>query len=1035
MQKHLDLTRHRTQKFAAQLLDLFYSHALPVQLQAFAAPGRISYKEAMHGVYQPVHIGDRFEPLWSTHWVKISCELPSAWHGQEVHLLWDSNSEACVWHDGMPLQGLTGSHNGWQVDAIRKEFCLTRSCQGGEFIEVFVEVACNGLFGVENQAHNLRIGELSQAEIAIFNRSAWDLYWDLKVIADMALHLPANTPRGGQALYAANQMVNTILLDDPATWTAARAIAARFFAARNGDGQHNLSAIGHAHIDTAWLWPIAETKRKSIRTFSSALRDMEAYPGYQFACPQAQQLAWIKTSQPGLYNRIQEKAQAGQFIPVGGTWVEPDCNLPSGESLVRQFLYGQRFFEAEFGARCQEFWNPDVFGYSGALPQIMKLSGIRYFLTQKLSWNQFNKPTSHTFIWEGIDGSRVLTHFPPADTYNSIATVKEVLYNVSNFKDHERANESYLLFGYGDGGGGPTPAMLEQLHRMVDVDGLPRIQIRSPREFFARCEDDLKDPLVISGELYFELHRGTYTSQARNKRSNRQSELLLRDAEMLVALAFAQGKLDYPSALLETLWKSVLTNQFHDIIPGSSIGLVYEDSARDYQFVFEQATNLRQDALHSLIPSIPADVPEKVFVFNTLGISRTEVVELAAGLAGAQTLADGGSLGVVQAPPLGYAVQSPACTIDSASVRETITGFELENPYLLARFNHTGGLVSLFHKTTHRESIQPGALGNHFVLYEDLPNSWDAWDVDVFHLEKQLPLKSASRFEIIEKGPLRVALAFYYDISSISKMRQVISLDALSSRLEFHCEVDWHERHKFLKVEFPINVQAQFATYEIQFGHVQRPTHYNTSFDLARFEVPAHKWADLSETDFGVALLNDCKYGYSAHGNILRLSLLRAPTHPDPEADQGMHQFRFALFPHQGSPQLAGVTDEAYRFNVPLLVGNASGSDFKRSFFLLDHPALVLDTIKKAEDSNAIIVRLYEPRGARGTVQMTGSLPVQTASRTNLLEDELMELNWTETGVQIDFNPFEIITLRLSLAAGDTGSHGPQPQTAPDERS
>ena len=301
-----------------------------------------------------------------------------------------------------------------------------------------------------------RIGELRQAEIAVFDRAAWDLYWDLKVIADMALYLPANSPRGGQALAAANEMVNAIHLDEPATWPAARAIAARFLSARNGDGQHNLSAVGHAHIDTAWLWPIAETKRKCVRSFSSALAYMDEYPEYKFVYPQAQQLTWIKDEYPALYSRLVEKVRAGQFIPVGGTWVEPDCNLPSGESLVRQFLYGQRFFESEFGQRCREFWEPDVFGYSGALPQIMKLAGIDYFLTQKLSWNQFNKPHSHTFLWEGIDGSRILTHFPPADTYNSLANVEEVLYNVSNFKDHERANESYLLFGYGDGGGGPT---------------------------------------------------------------------------------------------------------------------------------------------------------------------------------------------------------------------------------------------------------------------------------------------------------------------------------------------------------------------------------------------------------------------------------------------------------------------------------------------------------------------------------------------------------------------------------------------------
>jgi alpha-mannosidase len=1004
MQKHLELTRQRAQNFTRKISELFYTASAPVQLSAYAAPGRIPYAEAMRGDFAPIRVGYKFGPLWSTHWVRVNFEIPSAWQGQEVHLRWDSASEACIYGDGVPLQGLTGSFHGSFEKAIRNNFSLSKRAQAGERREYYIEVACNGLFGLSHEESNPRIGELIQAEIAVFNRPAWDLYWDLKVIADMARHLPANTPRGGQALYAANQMVNLIRLDDPATWSAAREVATLFFNARNGDGQHNLSAVGHAHIDTAWLWPIAETARKSTRTFASAIRLMEEYPEYIFACPQAQQLQWMKDQHPALYERIREKVRAGQFVPVGGTWVEPDCNLPSGESLVRQFLYGQRFFEREFGARCQEFWNPDVFGYSGALPQIMKLAGIRYFLTQKLSWNQFNKPASHTFLWEGIDGSRILTHFPPADTYNSLANIEQVLYNVSNFKDHERANESALLFGFGDGGGGPTPEMLEQLRRMGDVDGLPRTQIRPPSEFFANCESDLKDPLVIIGELYFELHRGTYTSQARNKKFNRQSELLLRDIEILSSLAFTLHGMDYPTPALEKLWKLVLTNQFHDIIPGSSIGEVYADSTRDYKQVLSEGQILRDAALQALTPTGADSAPDRVFVFNTLSIPRREVVELP----------EGKGLGVVSAPALGYNLQTPGDVAAQVTLSEIQDGFRLENEHLRADFNRQGGLTSLVHKLSERECIQPGTAGNIFVLYDDLPNDWDAWDVDVFHLEKKTVLPGAVHVEVIERGPLRVALAFDISISAVSTLRQVVSLDALSSRLDFACEADWHERHQFLKVEFPLNLRAASATYEIQFGHVERPTHFNTSYDLARFEVPAHKWADLSESDFGVALLNDCKYGYAAHGNLLRLSLLRAPTSPDPEADQGLHQFRFAVFPHEGDPQAAGVTEEAYRFNVPLLTGKGSGEDIQQRFFTLDHPALIVDSIKKAENSDALILRLYESRGTRGQARLTSPLAVNSAALVNLLEDELAPLEWRD-GVVFGFKPFEILSLRLSL--------------------
>ena len=1015
MQKHPDLTRQRAQNFAAKLGVLFHSQTAPIQLAAFAAPGRIPYAEAIQADFQPINIGKKFGPLWSTHWVRVDLSIPFEWQAHEIHLLWDSASEACLWQNGEPLQGLTGSFNSWQDEAIRKEFSLTKNAHGGEILQFYIEVACNGLFGLSNAAFNPRIGELHQAEIAIFDREAWNLHWDLKIIADMALHLPANSPRGGQALYAANEMVNTILLDDKSTWPVAQEIAARFFSAHNGDGQHNLSAIGHAHIDTAWLWPMAETKRKSTRSFASAIRYMDDYPEYKFSCSQAQQLDWMRELHPTLYSRIREKARTGQFIPVGGTWVEPDCNIPSGESLVRQFLYGQRFFETEFGARCQEFWNPDVFGYSGALPQIMKLAGIRYFLTQKLSWNQFNKPTSHTFQWEGIDGSRILTHFPPVDTYNSVANVKEVLYNVSNFKDHERAKESYLLFGFGDGGGGPTTAMLEQLRRMQDVDGLPRTQIRAPREFFARCEADLKDPLVMVGELYFELHRGTYTSQARNKKFNRQSELLLRDTELLSTLAFALHGTDYPASALQKLWKLVLLNQFHNIIPGTSIGEVYSDSTRDYEFVRDQATKLRDNALSALNPGAGApDTQAKIFAFNSLSFSRVEIIELIEGIPGGQILENGKNLGMVNVPALGYAIQTPAKPTETVSVSETKSGFCLENQHLKAEFNYQAGLTSLIYKATGRESIEPGSAGNTFLLYEDIPNNWDAWDVDAFHLEKKLLCAGAHSAEIIESGPLRAAITFEFAISAGSVMRQAISLDALAAQLDFACDVDWHESHKFLKVEFPLNVRSQFATYEIQFGYVQRPTNFNTSFDLARFEVPAHKWADISEPGFGVALLNDCKYGYAAHGNVLRLSLLRAPTDPDPQADQGKHQFRFAIVPHEGSPQLAGITEAAYRFNVPLLTGKANGEDSQQNFFAIEPFAVIIDTIKKAEDSDCIILRLYEARGTRGTARLTSSLPVDCATLVNLLEDEIAPLDWQD-GVNLEFKPFEILSVRLKI--------------------
>ncbi|HEX7541884.1 MAG TPA: alpha-mannosidase, partial [Anaerolineales bacterium] len=884
---------------------------------------------------------------------------------------------------------------------------------GGEQIELYVEVAVNTLFGIGGHGPTDFTGLLQRAELAVFDREAWDLYWDFVVLSDMALQLPANTPRGGQAIFAANAIVNAIDLNDRGTWPAGRAIAAKFLAAHNGDAQFNLSAVGHAHIDTAWLWPLAETERKCIRTFSSAVSYMEDYPEYKFACSQAQQYEWIKQKTPGLYEKIKERIKEGRFIPSGGSWVEPDCNIPSGESLVRQFLFGQRFFRQEFGITCREFWEPDVFGYSAALPQILRGVGMPYFLTIKLSWSQFNKIGAHTFWWEGLDGSRVLTHFPPADDYNAMADVAAVLKSSNNYRDIDRSNESYMLFGYGDGGGGPTKAMLEQIRRMENLDGLPKVSLRTPNDFFTRLEADAKDLTTWVGELYLELHRGTYTTQARNKLYNRQSEFLLHDVEFLSAVAHALQGSAYPSQELSRLWKLVLTNQFHDIIPGSSIPEVYKDSTRDYEDILSSGKALRQQAVQAVMGT--AGSKANVAVINTLGIERTEVVALPAGTTAVQTSAAGEPLGVVHAPSLGYHIAPAQGVAQKVKVVESGQTIILENEMVCATFTPRGGLVSLFDKRAGRESIEPGTEANHFVLFDDDPTNWDAWDVDVFHLEKRSEVGGAQSVRVVEHGPLRAAVEFEITLSPVSTLKQTVTLSAISPRLDFANEVEWHEAHKFLKVEFPLAVRAVNATYEVQFGHLQRPTHFNTSWDMARFEVCGHKWADLSETGFGVSLINDSKYGHAAHGNVLRLSLLRSPKMPDPNADMGHHAFRFALLPHAGTFQDAGVVAEAFRFNVPLLVSATQAAPAEVSFFNVDNPAVVIDTVKKAEDSDAIIVRMYEAHGSRGKVTLTSSLPVKAAARVNLLEEEDEPLAWSNGSASFDVTPFKLVTIKLTL--------------------
>ncbi|MBE2181428.1 MAG: alpha-mannosidase [Chthoniobacterales bacterium] len=1002
MLKHAELTKGRLNRFLGEFTAALYPASAPLTtLSVFSAPGRISYAEAMRGRYRPAREGEKFGPGWSTHWFRIAYTIPKAWKGREVALYFHSASEGCVWKDGVPLQGLTSYNIGPQE--IRSHFVLTPKARGGETGSLYVEAAINGMFGLTDGGggdgeHDQ--GHLRAARLVTRDRAVWDVLWDFVTIKEMAAHLPVDGPHQGPALAAANAMVNAITIGDPATYESARAIARRFLSARNGGRNHRVSAMGHAHIDTAWLWPIAETKRKCVRSFATAVRLMDAYPEYTFVCSQAQQLAWVRDLQPALYAKIQAKAKTGQFVPVGGTWIEPDCNLPSGESLVRQFLLGQRFFEREFGAPCREFWNPDVFGYSGALPQIMRGAGIRFFLTQKLSWNQFNKPTSSTFLWEGIDGSRVLTHFPPTDTYNGVATVEEVLKHYGNFKDKERATESIMLFGWGDGGGGPTEEMLERLRRLKNVAGLPEVTIRPPQEFFARCEADLTDPIVWAGELYFEMHRGTYTTQAANKRDNRRCEELLHDTEFLAALGHATRGAGYPQAELTRLWERVLLNQFHDIIPGSSIREVYEDSARDYAEVLGAATRLRAAAAKALLPATGKG--SRVLALNTLGWPRREVGTV------------DGSPAFVEAPALGYAVTAPVRdTTAPVTVRRAKAGFVLENGLVIATFDAQGRLVSFFDKRHARETLS--GRGNQFVLFDDLPVLFDAWDVDAYHLEKREPVGRAKTMRIVENGPLRATVELAMTINARASLVQRITLHAESPRLDFAVTADWREKNRFLKVEFPLALRSDHATYEIQFGHVRRPTHFNTSWDMARFEVCAHRWADLSEPGYGVALLNDSKYGYACHGNVLRLSLLRAPKTPDAHADMGEHRFRYALFPHAGGPQAGGVIPEAAAFNQPLQVFKTSSPARSVSFLSLDNPAVVPDTIKKAEDSDALIVRLHESHGGHQTAVLS-CVGLTAARRVDLLERNPAPVPVSGGQITLALRPFEILTLEVTIS-------------------
>lgn len=954
MIRHPEYTRARLACTSERLRALVHPETVPLDELAVAGPvDRISREEARGLSYRPATLGERFGPLWATYWFRGAGTVPAGWAGSRVDLLWDSASEATLWLGGLPAQGLNTHHH----DAV-----LVERAEGGERVELEVELACNGLFGKQQAPF-----ELHRCELARFDPDAWRLYLDFETLRALAVEPGLDESWAGELLSELNRFCND---PDPA-------ILAGLYERRNGTVAHELAAIGHAHLDTAWLWPLAETVRKAVRTFTTQVRYMAEYPEYRFACSQAQQYAWIEERAPELWERIREHVAAGRWVPVGGTWVEPDCNIPSGESLLRQFLHGQRFFEQRFGRRCPEFWNPDVFGYNGQLPQIMREGGVDRFLTQKLSWNRFNTPEHHTFTWEGIDGSRVLAHFPPADTYSSAADVPQLRKSARDYKDHAHSRTGMLIFGHGDGGGGPTREMIETLRRAHDLQGLPRTAMRSADEFFAALEAQPGERPTILGELYFEYHRGTYTTQARTKRGNRRCEIALHDAEFLAAV----GGGEYPRAELDRLWKLLLLQQFHDILPGSSIGLVYEDAERDLAEVEAGANAIAERALAGLGGPV-----------NTTAFPRREV-----------TQAPDGKLVAVAAAP--YAIGELVVQQHKVSC----AGLVLENEHVRAELSPDGTIVSLLDKASGREAL--AAPGNRLELYEDLPVAFDAWDVDPFHLETRQDCAPAESWEVVTDTPLRAEIAFERAVGEASRLRQVIRLDAGSRRLEIHTRADWRESHRLLKVCFPLAVRAPNATYEMQFGYTERPTHYSTSFDRARYEVPGHRFADLSEHGFGAALLTDCKYGYSCYGNELRISLLRSPKSPDPEADMGEHELAYAVYPHVGGWREAGVVAEAARFNHPLRWGPCVAATQRRSYASVDDPNLVLDTIKRAEDSGALVLRLYEAHGARGVARVRLGLPFSSARLGNALEDEGEPLEVDGDEIVVPYRPHQIATV------------------------
>ena len=798
--------------------------------------------------------------------------------------------------------------------------------------------------------------------------------------------------------------------------------------------------VGHSHIDMAWLWRLSATREKASRTFSTVLNLMKQYPEYRYMHSSPQLYQFLKEDYPEIYEQVKERIREGRWEITGGMWVEPDTNIPSGESLVRQFLYGKRFIREEFGKETTLCWLPDVFGYSAAFPQIMKKSGMKYFMTTKISWNQYNHFPYDTFWWKGIDGSEIFTHFitTPEDgswfyTYNGHMDPEEVTGVWENYKDKDKNDELLIAYGWGDGGGGPTREMLEQSRVMKNIPGIPRVEMSSAEGYFRRLYDhaDKENLGKWDGELYFELHRGTYTSQAETKRYNRKTEILLHNIELLAALAHLDGAA-YPRETLDGIWERVLLNQFHDILPGSSIRQVYEDTARDYEAIQEKGAVLLEEAKEKLSEKILVN-RNSVVLYNTAGYERSDYVCIPYG-GGVErdtvlldedgpvsrTAGEDGILAYVEKlPSFGYKtlqIAGQEAAADAGGKWVSVCCDAVISPFYRITFNANGEMETLYDREAERQ-VDCGRPMNVFAAFEDKPQRFDAWDVDVYYKEKPYAPFVLTKREVVSQGETAVIRSSWKFNRSVLTQDMIVYAD--DRRIDFVTTVDWKEKQVFLKAYFPVDVHAGEASYEIQFGNIRRPTHTNTEWDFARFEVPGHRWADLSQGDYGVAILNDCKYGYDVHENVLGLSLLKSAVRPDETADRKVHHFTYSLYPHRGTAETADVTKAAINLNMPVLTqcvpADGQGESFVRSSFVhTDCGHILLDTVKLAEDGKSCVVRLYEYKNCSDDkAGLFFDRTVKRVTETNLCEEEEMEMAVNGNGIAFAIGCYEIKTFKV----------------------
>ena len=784
-----------------------------------------------------------------------------------------------------------------------------------------------------------------------------------------------------------------------------------------GKSDATVSGIGHTHIDIAWQWPLAQTEEKAQHSFSTVLKLIQEYPEYIFMSSQPQLYEYVKMYDSELYGRIKEQIKKGRFEPEGAMWLEADCNLSSGESFVRQVMFGKRYFMDELGVDSKVLWLPDVFGYSAALPQILKKSGVDKFVTSKISWNESNTLPYDTFMWEGLDGTEIFTSFitdqaydpknPDKNftTYVGDITPSQVLGTNRRHQQKQYSNRGIITFGYGDGGGGTTRKMLEYYRRLkFGLPGLPKLVIEPAGQYLNKLEADfklssekLKKCPKWVGELYLEFHRGTYTSVAKNKKNNRDCEFLMQTAEQISCADSILNKNNYPQQTINTCWKTILLNQFHDIIPGSSIKQVYDDSDVQYAEVRKAGGEIVADALENIASGV--NKASGTVVYNPNSFEADGYAKC-----GNKTVYTG------KVAPLGWTAVKDVVATNNI----TVTKSKIENSAYIIEFDKNYNITSIYDKRYSRQVVKDRCLANRIEIFEDLPYQYDNWELSAYYKQKKWCVDNVDGFEMINDG----ARAGYKITRKYlnSTITQYIYVYDYSPRIDFETSIDWKQEHVVMKTAFPLNIHSDKATYETQFGYVERPTHENTSWDAAKFEVCAHKYADISEDDYGVALINNCKYGHNAEGSTLKLTMLKCGTFPYEDADKGNHEFTYSLLPHTGNHKKGGVVQESYMLNRPLMATEAKGSGTLSdtfSFVTCNKENVIIETVKKAENKNAYVIRAYDAYNRRGNVQFKFGFDVKKAYICDLMENKIKDLTVTDNTVCCDVSNFEIVTIMV----------------------